>query len=202
VLLTSMANAQANYDVSLISKDLLPYASAVIRNKDVTIEVKDNDNTIYHIKTAITVLNKNGDDIAEIVVWHNKTNIIKYVKGVTYNEFGKPVGKFSEKNLEDVNAGNDFSLFEDSRVKHFIPSLGSYPYTIEYEYETRSKQTLNFNDWMPNASTGLAVENSTFTFICKPDFAIRYKEINMPVKVTTGINKDGLKTYKWQVSNL
>src|SRR6187551_1422669 len=114
LLLNMLANAQTNYDVSLIPKDLLPYASAVIRNKDVTIEVKDMDNTIYHIKTAITVLNKNGDDLAEIVLWYNKSNVIKSVKGITYNEFGKPVGKFSEKNFEDVNAGNDFSLFEDS----------------------------------------------------------------------------------------
>jgi hypothetical protein len=202
LLMNILANAQANYDVSLIPKDLLPYASAVIRNKDVIIEVKDMDNTIYHIKTAITVLNKNGDDLAEIVLWYNKSNVIKSVKGITYNEFGKPVGKFSEKNFEDVNAGNDFSLFEDSRVKHFIPSIGSYPYTIEYEYETRSKQTLNFDDWTPNPGTGLAVEKSTFTFICKPDFAIRYKEINMPTKVTTGKNSEGLTTYNWKVSNL
>jgi transglutaminase-like putative cysteine protease len=201
LLVTILANAQVNYDVSLISKDLLPYASAVIRDQSVYTEVKDN-NTLYHIKTAITVLNKNGDDIAHIAVWYDKSNVIKSIKGTTYNEFGKFTGKFSEKDFEDVNAANDFSLFEDSRVKHFIPSIGSYPYTIEYEYDVRSKQTLNFRDWEPNPHTGLAVEISSFTFACKPDFNIRYKEINMPAKVNIGTNKDGLKTYTWQVNNL
>ena len=201
LLVTALANAQVNYDVSLISKELLPYASAVIRNQSVYTEVKDN-NTLYHIKAAITVLNKNGDDIAHIAVWYDKSNVIKSIKGTTYNEFGKLTGKFSEKDFEDVNGANDFSLFEDSRVKHFIPSIGSYPYTIEYEYDVKSKQTLNFRDWEPNPYTGLAVEKSSFTFACKPDFNIRYKEINMPAKVNTGINKDGLKTYTWQVSNL
>ena len=201
LLVTALANAQVNYDVSLISKELLPYASAVIRDQSVYTEVKDN-NTLYHIKTAITVLNKNGDDIAHIAVWYDKSNVIKSIKGTTYNEFGKLTGKFSEKDFEDVNAANDFSLFEDSRVKHFIPSIGSYPYTIEYEYDVKSKQTLNFRDWEPNPHTGLAVEKSSFTFACKPDFNIRYKEINMPAKVNTGTNKDGLKTYTWQVSNL
>ncbi|MCQ6957361.1 DUF3857 domain-containing protein [Mucilaginibacter aquariorum] len=201
LLVTTLANAQVNYDISLISKELLPYASAVIRNQSVYTEVKDN-NTLYHIKTAITVLNKNGDDIAHIAVWYDKSNVIKSIKGTTYNEFGKLTGKFSEKDFEDVNAANDFSLFEDSRVKHFIPSIGSYPYTIEYEYDVKSKQTLNFRDWEPNPYTGLAVEKSSFTFACKPDFNIRYKEINMPAKVNTGTNKDGLKTYTWQVSNL
>jgi transglutaminase-like putative cysteine protease len=201
LLVTALANAQVNYDVSLISKELLPYASAVIRDQSVYTEVKDN-NTLYHIKTAITVLNKNGDNIAHIAVWYDKSNVIKSIKGTTYNEFGKLTGKFSEKDFEDVNGANDFSLFEDSRVKHFIPSIGSYPYTIEYEYDVKSKQTLNFRDWEPNPYTGLAVEKSSFTFACKPDFNIRYKEINMPAKVNTGTNKDGLKTYTWQVNNL
>jgi len=202
LLLATLANAQDNYDVSLIDKSLLPYASAVVRNQTVNIEVKDADNTVYHIKTAITVLNKNGDDLARIVLWYNKSNVIKNVKGTTYNEFGKPVGKFSERDFADVNASNDFSLFEDSRVKHFIPSTGSYPYTIEYEYEKRSKQSLNFNDWTPNSAPGMSVEKSSFTFICNQSFNIRYKEINMPVKVVKGNTKDGQKKYTWQVSNL
>ncbi len=40
---------------ALISKDLLPYASAVIRNEQVSINVDGLDNTIYHVKEAITV---------------------------------------------------------------------------------------------------------------------------------------------------
>jgi hypothetical protein len=202
LMLSTMVMAQNNYDASLISKDLLPYASAVVRNEEVTIEVKDLDNTVYHVKKAITVLNKNGDDIAHMVVWHNKSNLIRYIKGSYYNEFGKISGKFSESDFEDVNAGHDFSLFEDSRVKHYIPAVTNYPYTIEYEYEVRSKQSLTFNDWEPNPKTGLAVEKSKFTFICKPDFNIRYKEINIHGKVSISTNSAGLKTYTWQVQDM
>jgi transglutaminase-like putative cysteine protease len=194
-------DAQVNYNVSLIPKDLLPYASAVIRDQNVSTEVKDNS-TYYHIKTAITILNKNGDNMGRIAVWYDKTNIIKDIKGVVYNEFGQLAGKFSEKDFEDENAANDFSLFEDSRVKHFLPAIAAYPFTIVYEYELKSKQTLNFNDWKPNTHTGLAVEKSSYTFACRPTFDIRYKEINMPSKVIIGLTKDGLKTYTWQVTNL
>jgi hypothetical protein len=202
IVISTTTIAQVNYDVNLISKTLLPYASAVIRNKEVTIEVKGLENTTYHIKTAITVLNKNGDDQAHIVVWHNNSNIIKSIKGVVYDEFSKPISKFSESNFEDVNAGNDFSLFEDSRVKHYIPSVTNYPYTIEYEYELKSKQSLNFQDWKPNPGTGLAVEKSSFTFICKPDFNIRYKEINLPGQAVIINIEKGVKTYTWKVANL
>ncbi|TSD67103.1 DUF3857 domain-containing protein [Inquilinus sp. KBS0705] len=201
LLLHNFANAQQNYDVSLIPKELLPYASAVVRNNEVDIIVNDDDNTIYHVKTAITVLNKNGDDIARIVLWHDKSRIIKSVKGQTYNEFGKPVGKFSERDFQDQSAINSFSLFEDTRVKHFIPSIGAYPYTIEYEYEIKTKQTLNFDDWQPVDNYNLAVEKSKFTFTCKPDFKVRFKEINIPVKSVIAA-ANGLKTYTWQLNNL
>lgn len=195
------ANAQVNYEVSKIPKDLLPYASAIVRDESVFTQV-DGGNTLYHIKKAITVLNKNGDDLAHIVVWYDKSNMIKGIKGLVYDELGKQISKFSERNFEDQDASNDFSLFEDSRVKHYIPSIGSYPYTIEYEYDLKSKQTLNFRDYRPNPYAGLAVEKSSYTFAVRPDFAIRYKEINMPAKLITGNTKEGLKTYTWQVNNL
>ena len=195
-------HAQENYAVTNIPKDLLPYASCVVRNEDIGIEVKDLDNTTYHIKTAITVLNKNGDDFARIVIAHDKSNIIKSVKGMLYDEFGKPIGKFSESDFDDRSAFDGFSLYLSERVKHYIPAVLQYPYTIAYEYELKSKQSLEFDDWRPNSAAGVSVQRSTYTFSCKPDFKIRYKEMNVPSKVEIGTNKDGLKTYTWQAENL
>ncbi len=196
------ANAQQNYDASLIPKELLPYASSVIRNQEISVNVKDLDNMVYHFKQAITILNKNGDDDAQIEVWHNKSISVKYIKGTVYNEFGKPVSKFSESAFDDANAQNEETIFDDDKVSHYKPTSTTYPYTVEYEYETRSKETLNLNEWDPNPGTGIAVEKSSYTFNCKPDFDLRYKEINMPSGVTISTNKDGLKTYAWQINNL
>lgn len=201
-IINKAAIGQANYDASLIPKNLLPYASAVVRNKEEVTEIKSLDNTIYHVKEAITVLNKNGDDLAHISIWYNKTFAIKMIKGVVYDDQGKQTGKFSEKDFEDVAAADGFSLFNDDRVKHYIPSVINYPYTIEYEYEVRSKQSLILRDWVPNSQIGMAVEKSSYTLICKPDFNIRYKETNLPIKAAIANNAAGLKTYCWQISNL
>jgi len=199
--LTFAAKAQQNYDASLIPKDLLPYASSVVRNEEMTIEVKDLDNAVYHIKKVITVLNKNGDEDARIVIYHDKSDVIKSVKGVVYDQFGKQTDKFSESKFDDVSVGSG-SLFDSERAEHYLPPVSDYPYTVAYEYEEKSKQTLNFDPWMPNAGEGVAVEKSSFTFICSPDFNIKIKESNLPGKAITGRNKDGQKTYSWQISNL
>jgi hypothetical protein len=202
IVLSTLANAQQNYDASLISKDLLPYASAVVRNEEVSVEVKDLDNAVYRVKKAITVLNKNGDDYAHIAIYYDKNISIKSVKGVVYDQFGKQIGKFSESNFDDVSVGGESSLFESERVKHYLPSVTEFPYTIAYEYEEKFKQTLYFYDWIPNDDLGVAVEKSVYTFICKPDFKIKYKENNLPVKANISTNAQGLQTYSWHVSNL
>jgi len=201
-VVTCGAKAQTVYEAASIPKDLLPYASAVVRKMDVTTEVKDLTNTINRYKETVTILNKNGDQHADIDVWYNKSNRIKYIKGVIYDEFGKPLSKFTDKNFSDHSAGDDASLFVDSRMKHYDPAVVSYPYTIEYEYEVLSKQTLNFDDWTPNHAKATAVEHSTYQFICKPDFNIRYKELNYGGKASIATNSAGLKTYTWEVNNV
>lgn len=197
------ANAQQNYAASLIPKELLPYASSVVRDDETSVEIKDLDNVIYHYKKVITVLNKNGDDDVEIIVAHNKFNIIRYIKGAVYDEFGKQTDKFSESKFEDVNAEDGFSLYDDTKVKHYKPTAVSYPYTVEYEYEIHSKESLDLGSWEPNPGTEIAVEKSSYTINCKPDFNIRYKEINMPSvrNIVTDANT-GFKTYSWQVNDL
>jgi hypothetical protein len=202
LLLGTIAIAQTNYDASLIPKELLPYASAVVRNEKTSYEVKSPDNTIYHVKRAITVLNKNGDDKIDLDIFYDRTNGIRYIKGNIYNEYGKMVQKISESDFEDEAVSDGFSLYQDVRVKHFKKASAEYPYTIEYEYEVRNKQSLYFNDWTPNDDTNLAVEKSSYTFICKPEFKIRYKEINIPQNVETGTNMAGLRTYTWYIQNL
>lgn len=194
--------AQENYDVSLISKDLLPYASSVVRNEEVIVEVKDLDNTLYHVKEVITVLNKNGDDDADIAIWHDKSRYIKDIKGIIYNQWGKPTGKFSESDFDDDSNHDGFSLFTDLKIKHYQPKVAEYPYTISYEYDVKLKQSLDLESWRPIPSDGIAVEKSSYSLICKPDFKIKYKQTNLPVKVTIGTNKQGQQTYTWQTNNL
>jgi hypothetical protein len=197
-----VAHAQTNYSADLIHKNILPYASAVVRNEETVVEVKSADNVLTHFKTAITVLNKNGDHLARVVIWHNKTTLLRDVKGIIYDSFGKQIQKFNESNFEDLDASHDFSLFEDSRVKYYSPSVPNYPYTIFYEYELRSKQTLTLPGWSPNPNTDIAVEKSSFTLLCKPDFNITYKEINMPQKAAITTADGGMKSYSWQVADV
>jgi hypothetical protein len=201
LLFCGTAMAQNKYAADLIPKDLLAHASAVVRNEEITTEVKDLDNTIYHVKRAITILNKNGDDKMGLVISYDKITSIKSIKGIIYNEVGGAIQKIPERDFEDV-AFNDGSLFQDDRVKYYKKAVAEYPYTVEYEYELKSKQSLDFFDWEPNNHSGVAVEKSSYTFICMPGFNIRYRQFNLPSNAVVGTNKEGMRTYTWQISDL
>ncbi len=196
------ATGQISYPVADIPKSLLPYASAIVRNMETVTEVRDINTTVSHHKMVVTILNKNGEDNADIVVWYDKGRRIKLIRGSVYDEFGKPITKFAEKNFLDFSAGDGFSMFVDTRLKHYKPPVLTYPYTLEYEYEVQSRQTLTFEDWNPNGGTGTAVQHSVHKFICPPDFAIRYKEMNYAGKVDIGTTPTGQKVYTWEASNL
>lgn len=193
--------AQNPYTVSSIPQNLKPYANAIIRNQEETIEIKEADQVFYRLKEAITILNKNGDEFGRIVIGYDKGRQIKYVKGVVYNEFGLPVRKFSEKDFNDVSAISDFSLYEDDRIKHYKPAINSYPYTVEVEYEIKQRQSLVLPKWQPASSLEVAVENSSFKVICKPDLNLRIRENNFPGKMQTETAKDQ-KVYSWQTNNM
>ena len=202
LLWCASANAQQPYDVSLIPKDLLSYASSVIRDQEVTAEIKDLNNIVFHTKQAVTILNKNGDDMANINLWYDGNDVIRSVKGTIYNSAGIEVRKFSESDFEDVNTTDGFSLFEDIKVKYFKPAVTDYPYTIEYEYDEKDKQTLYIEGWEPNSGFGVAVQNSSYTITCKKGFNIRYKEINLPSAVDISTGTNGSTIYSWSIKNL
>jgi transglutaminase-like putative cysteine protease len=203
VLFTTIAHAQQNYEVSLINKELLSHASAVILTNETEVNVKSMDYVTQHVKYAVTVLNKNGEREAGIYLYYDKINQVRSVKGTIYDEFGKPIARIAERQLTDHAAADGFSLFTDSRYKSYRPAVTTFPYTVEYDYELSSKQTLFLPDWEPNSfhSTGTSVQHSSYKLNCKPDFIIRYKTINFPGKVTES-EVAGLKTYSWVIDNV
>ncbi|RKR84252.1 uncharacterized protein DUF3857 [Mucilaginibacter gracilis] len=192
---------QSNYDVNLIPKELLAHASAVIRNDETIVDVRDVRSVVTHYKKAITVLNKNGDEKARLVVEHDKIDQIKYIKGTVYDDAGRLIGKIAERDFEDQNAADGFSLFNGDMIKHYKPAIATYPYTIEYDCERNSKQSLFLNDWHTGQSIGTSVMHSSYKLTCKPDFNIRYKEFNYPGKVVT-TEAQGFQTYTWAIDNL
>jgi len=197
----SIGFAQDNYDVDLIPSNLRSRANACIRNEERTVDMRSADNVMLNIKKAITVLNENGEHDARLVLFYDKNTSIKSIKGEVYNAAGKLISKFTQSDFVDMSAADGFSLFVDSRVKHYLPAVNQYPYTIVYNYEIRNKQNLIIPDWNPKPADDVSVEKSTYTFICKPVDEIRIKTQNFNGKPDE-ILDDKQKKLVWKANNI
>lgn len=200
VMISSITNAQL-YAVDSIPAPLKNRANAVIRESKTVVDMGSVTNVAVNITNAITVFNKSGERYAELALLYNKNISIKSAKGEIYDEFGKQIAKFSLSNFKDESAVSGFSLFEDDRVKYYIPQVNSYPYTIVYNYEIRNKQNLVIPQWKPVPGFDVSVEKSSFQFLRSPLDQIRIHTVNYQ-GAPEELNYEKQKSLYWSVNGV
>ncbi|MEJ5995864.1 DUF3857 domain-containing transglutaminase family protein [Pedobacter sp. Du54] len=193
--------AQENYNADLIPFALRSRANATIRNEETVVNMRAKDNVSYTVKQVITVFNKNGENSARLDLFYDKNTSIKSIKGEIYNAEGRLEGKFSQRDFLDQSAVHDFSLYEDTRVKRYLPTRNTFPYTLVYEYEVLFKQNLIIPSWFPKPLDDVSVEKSSYTFISKPGDKFRVKTQNLLQKAEE-TNNEKQQILTWRVNNL
>ena len=197
---TIQSKAQ-QYAADKIPNGLKSRATAIIRNEETTIDMKTENNITETVTRAITILNKSGEEYAELTIYYDKSKTIKDIKGFVYDEFGNAIGKFGQKDFKDYSVSDGVSMYADYRVKHYTPNITNYPYTIVYSYEIKHEQNLFIPYWMPNRSSDLAVEKSKYQFTCKSDLNLRIKTENIQQEAVINTT-DKSKTYTWTTTNI
>ncbi|WP_029204451.1 hypothetical protein [Pedobacter agri] len=79
------SSAQGNYDVAKIPEDLKRDAIVVIRNEEQFFDIKSLGSGQYDYKVAITILNKAGDDFAEMAEVYDKFSSVYNMKATLYD---------------------------------------------------------------------------------------------------------------------
>jgi len=146
--------------------------NAIVDKESLSIEFdKSEIKTDYHL--VIKVLDSKGEDAVNTYVHYNKHIKIKNIEALIYDAKGELIKKVKKKDFNDVSAVSGGTLYSDSRVKYLNYSSNSYPYTIDFSYQTENSNTA----FLPS-----------FTFIkdynTKINFAelyVGYKEGNSPI---------------------
>jgi hypothetical protein len=90
---------------------------------------------VENCQKEMTILNKKGDNFAQIYIHTNKMKFVSSFKAVIYNEKGKIVKTFHKSDLIDMAMStSSLTLIDEDRVKILSYESSTYPYTIEYEY--------------------------------------------------------------------
>lgn len=193
--------AQPEYAVEHIPTALKSRADAVVRHEEIVVDMLSPTKVRYQVNRAITVFNPAGEERARLVVHYDKATSVKRISGEVYDEAGFQMRKFTKRDCRDESAVSSFSLYEDSRVKHFLPAMVGYPYTVVYSYEVERKQNLIIPAWHPGAYWDVAVQHSQYTFICADTDEVRIFVANYSGEPVRGVD-GGRSVTTWVADNL
>ncbi|MDQ1139221.1 DUF3857 and transglutaminase domain-containing protein [Pedobacter agri] len=168
------SSAQGNYDVAKIPEELKRDAIVVIRNEEHFFDIKSLGSGQYDYKVAITILNKAGDDFAEMAEVYDKFSSVYNIKATLYDASGKKIKDYKSSDIRDQSLISDFSIFEDNRMKLLKFVSLNYPYTIEYSYSKDYKGLLSLPSWRDLKGFGVAVEQSVYTIQKSKNYQFRY----------------------------
>ena len=175
---TLLYSQDYNFSVTEIPENLKENANSVIRFRELSVDILAQNKMTVRVETAVTVLNKFGDEHKYVSVNFDKNQKIKEIKTYVYDARGKEIEKVKIKEFEEVSAVDGSTLYGDSRVLYYRYVPTAYPYTIYSEYEVETINTGFVPGWNPISSYLTAVQSCSYKLNSQEGLKVRFKEIN------------------------
>ncbi|WP_201979263.1 DUF3857 domain-containing protein [Hymenobacter rubidus] len=192
------------YAVADIPTALREGAHAVLRANDEVVTVKSASRLVHTVHRVITVLDGAGDDLGRHCVSYDALNGLSYLRGAVYDADGRLLHQLRPAEIRDAAIDSYTGNFmTDVRVRCADLRQPQTPYTVEFDYELVSDNTLFYPDWQPQEAEGLAVEAASLRVTTPAALPLRYQERQLPAgcavaRTTAG----GQETYEWHLKRL
>lgn len=197
---TGLAKSQEIYNVAGIPAELVKNSSVVVRNEEYGFTIKSQSNATSSYKLALTILNKNGDDYANMSEYYDKFSSIYNLKATMYDGNGVKIKSYKSSDFKDESLNSDGTMYDDNRIKKLSFLNATYPYTIEYSYDKDYNGYLTIPAWTPQEIFDCAVEKSSYTLQVPKGITVKFLK-------SKGIRTDSAEVnnktvYKWACQNL
>ncbi|SFQ61328.1 DUF3857 domain-containing protein [Hymenobacter arizonensis] len=192
------------YAVADIPAALREGAHAVLRADDEVVTIKSAGRLVHTVHRVVTILDAAGDDFGRHSVGYDALNAVSYLRGAVYDADGRLLHQLRPAEVRDQGMGDTGGSFmTDVRVRYADLRQPQGPYTVEFDYEIVSDNTLFYPDWQPQEEEGLAVQSATLRVNTPTALPLRYQERQLPAGTTVAHTTAGSQeTYQWQLANL
>jgi len=193
--------AQANYAIDKIPEELKKNSNAVIRLNSTEFVYSDMRTATEKCVFVITVLNKQGDDLADFLEYGDKFRTLKSFSGEIFDKDGKSVRKIRKSEVKESEATDSNTLASDAKYYSLSPQTSYYPYTVKYEYEIGWKNgIIYFPTFFPITNYDVSLEKGIYTLSLPKDCEYLSRNINTDIKPA---NKSTAKldVYEWTLNN-
>ncbi|HLO72877.1 MAG TPA: DUF3857 domain-containing protein [Flavobacterium sp.] len=169
---------EIKYSSLLIPKDLAENANSIIRNQEILISVNSQNSLTIKKRKVVTVLNSLGLNNVDAKEYYSKSEKIKNIEAIIYNDFGSEIKKIKKKDFRDQSVADGFSVLTDGRMLYLDYTPTSYPFTIAFESEVETINTAFIPTWYPIDDYFESVEKSSITVNFINSLGFKYKEKN------------------------
>ncbi|QKG57260.1 DUF3857 domain-containing protein [Hymenobacter sp. BRD128] len=200
--LTLLAPPAPKYPADAIAPALRENAHAVVRAYDEVVVIKSASQLVKTVHQVVTVLDEAGsDDYGQLVVGYDALNHIGYLRGAVYNAQGQLLHQLRPAEVHDQGLGNaGGSFMTDLRMRYADLRQPATPYTVEFDYEVVSENTLFYPDWQPQHTENVSLEGASLQVTTPTALALRYQEQLLPAGAASKPVVAGSQTtYRWQL---
>lgn len=184
---------EKDYSVASIPKDLLQNADAIVRLYKKDVLIKNEKNMVVTYTKVITVFNSDGDDFINLYAGYDEGSKISKIFAKEYNANGFEIRTHKKKQFKDRSAVSGF--YSDDRVKFLNYTPRSYPYTIEFYCEYKTKTTAFIPSWYPIPGYRISVEKSEFVINNPENILLLKKERNIEGSKIQNKSSEGVVHY-------
>lgn len=198
---SSFAGADPQFPVSAIPEALTKNVNAVIRQNNRVFKIMARDRATYSVHVAVTILNEQGKSFATEVVGYDKLTKVKDINGSVYDGNGKLIKRLKNSEIYDQSAYDGVTLFSDNRLKAIDLRHGSYPYTVEFEYELELKYLFHIPRFLVVTEEKVSVQAASYSLQYPPHLRPKYKLFGMD-KAPEVATLEGFEHLTWVFSNV
>jgi Domain of Unknown Function with PDB structure (DUF3857)/Transglutaminase-like superfamily len=190
------------YPVASIPEELKRNADVVFRKDEARFTILSKSSANYYVHQVVTILNANGKDYAREVIGYDKLSKVNLFKGTVYDANGNVIKKLKSNEIYDQSAFDGFSLYSDNRLKAADLTQGSYPYTVDFEYEIDFKYLFFIPGFNVVSNEKVSVEFGQYELVYPTELRPRFKTFNIDQEPTVTNRENGKESTTWVFKNI
>ena len=200
--LVLLAAPAPKYPADAIAPALRENAHAVVRAYDEVVVVKSASQLVETVHKVITILDQAGsEEYGQLVKDYDALSHINYLRGAVYDAQGRLLHQLRPAEIHDQGMGSaGGSFMTDLRVRYADLRQPAVPYTVEFDYEITSENTLFYPGWQPQSAENVALEGATLQVTTPTALPLRFQEQLLPAGAASAPAVAGSQTtYRWQL---
>jgi len=198
----SSLGADPKYPVSAIPDELKKDVNVVVREDKMVYTINSISTATSYAYLVVTIFNSQGKDFAYKAVGYDKLSKITKFKANVYDATGTLIKKLKSSEFLDRSSFDGFSLFSDNRYKSADLTQGTYPYTVEFEYEVEYKFLYAIDGTYLIPGERASVEHASYQLNFPSNLTPRYKVLNIQGEPVKSKTVSGLESLTWTFENL